>query len=66
MDRLKSVLDILEAGMPLDPKWKNHTLSGNYNGTQECHVLPDWLLIYERDGDDLYLVRTGTHSDLFD
>lgn len=66
MDRLKAVIDVLETREALDPKWKNHSLSGTYGGTQECHLLPDWLLIYEQDHDDLYLLRTGTHSDLFD
>lgn len=55
MDRLKAVLDVLETGEALDPKWKNHSLNKTYGGTQECHLLPDWLLIYERDHDDLYL-----------
>ena len=66
MDRLKAVLDALETGEPLDLKWKNHSLFGNYEGTQECHSLPDWLLIYEVDEDRIYLVRTGTHADLFE
>lgn len=66
MERLKNVIDCLEGNQPLDPALKNHRLIGNYDGAQECHIQPDWLLIYERDGDDLYLVRTGTHSDLFE
>lgn len=65
MDCLKAVIDALEAGQVLDPKWKNHRLVGEYVGAQECHLLPDWLLIYEVDNDRLYLVRTGTHADLF-
>mgnify|MGYP003608232377 FL=1 len=66
MDRLKAVIDVLETREALDPKWKNHSLSGNYEGTQECHLLPDWLLIYEVNSETIYLIRTGTHTDLFD
>ncbi|MCO7108140.1 type II toxin-antitoxin system YafQ family toxin [Gemmiger formicilis] len=46
---------------------RDHQLSGDYAGCRECHITPDWLLIYEVDGDELilYLTRTGSHSDLF-
>ena len=50
---------------PLKEKNRDHNLSGNYVGYRECHILTDWLLIYRYDGDFLELVRTGTHSDLF-
>lgn len=61
------VVDTLAAGEKLDEKYKDHALSGNYIGCRECHVTPDWLLIYEISEDEviLYLTRTGTHSDLF-
>ena len=51
----------------LDPKYKDHELHGTWSGYRECHILPDWLLIYKKDGNELilYLTRTGTHSDLF-
>ena len=64
---LSVVVDMLAAGKPLPGKYKDHNLSGNYAGCRECHITPDWLLIYEVDGDELilYLTRTGTHSDLF-
>lgn len=64
---LSVVVDMLAAGKPLPEKYKDHNLSGNYAGCRECHITPDWLLIYEVDGDELilYLTRTGTHSDLF-
>ena len=65
MDLLKSVVAILSIPKPLPPKNRDHFLTGNYSGRKECHIEPDWLLIYELDGDDLYLDRTGTHSDLF-
>ena len=61
------VVDTLAAGESLPQKYKDHPLSGDYDGCRECHITPDWLLIYEIDGSDLilYLTRTGTHSDLF-
>ena len=64
---LSVVVDMLVAGKPLPEKYKDHNLSGNYVGCRECHITPDWLLIYEVEEDELilYLTRTGTHSDLF-
>lgn len=50
---------------PLDIKNKDHDLRGEYKGFRECHISPDWLLIYRYNGDYLKLSRTGTHSDLF-
>lgn len=49
----------------LDPKYNDHKLTGNYKSCKECHIEPNWLLIYKVDNDKLYLIRTGTHSDLF-
>lgn len=65
---LKVVLDKLIAEEPLDAKYKDHSLYGNYVGFRECHILADWLLIYKIDEDRIILTasRTGTHSDLFD
>lgn len=64
---LNDVVDTLSYGLPLDEKYRDHNLSGNYKGCRECHILPDWLLIYEISDKELilYLTRTGTHSDLF-
>ena len=64
---LTEVLKILASGESLPPKNKDHNLGGNYKGCRECHITPDWLLIYEISNGDLflYLSRTGTHSDLF-
>lgn len=64
---LKTVVDILSSGQSLPAKYKDHPLSGNYGNCRECHITPDWLLIYEIELDDLYLylTRTGTHSDFF-
>lgn len=66
IDLLGVVVDTLAAGKELPAKYKDHALIGNYKGCRECHITPDWLLIYEVDGDELflYLTRTGTHSDL--
>lgn len=65
MELLKAVVSILAIPEPLEIKNKDHNLTGNYSGFRECHILPDWLLIYRYDGEYLELVRTGTHSDLF-
>ena len=61
------VVDTLAAGNELPEKYRDHSLTGNYAGCRECHITPDWLLVYEIDGSELilYLTRTGTHSDLF-
>ncbi len=67
MDLLEDVLETLLQKKPLAEKHRDHALVGNYNGFRECHILPDWLLIYRIDSEILLLVasRTGTHSDLF-
>ena len=67
MSLLGEVIDILLAENSLDEKYRDHPLSGNYMGFRECHILPDWLLIYAIDKNQLILTasRTGTHSDLF-
>jgi mRNA interferase YafQ len=64
---ITEVIKTLARGEPLHVKYKDHNLSGNYAGCKECHITPDWLLIYELTESDLilYLTRTGTHSDLF-
>ncbi len=64
---LSDVIKKLARGEVLAPKYRDHALTGNYTGCRECHIAPDWLLIYEISKDTLilYLTRTGTHSDLF-
>lgn len=64
---LKEIIEKLSNGESLPPKNRDHNLSGNYGNCRECHITPDWLLIYEVYEDELYLylTRTGTHSDLF-
>ena len=66
MSLLGKVIDLLLAENSLDEKYHDHPLSGNYVGFRECHILPDWLLIYAIDKDSLILIasRTGSHSDL--
>ena len=68
MELLAEVIRILASGEILPEKNKNHALSGEYIGYRECHILPDWLLIYEIANEELilYLTRTGTHSDFFE
>ena len=62
---LTAVVDVLRIPASLPPQNCAHTLSGNWANHQECHIQPDWLLIYRVDGNELYLARTGTHADLF-
>ena len=64
---MQDVIAALAMGVPLPEKNKDHALTGNWAGHRECHVLPDWLLIYSINDDVLVLTlsRTGSHSDLF-
>lgn len=64
---LTDIIKKLANGEDLPDKNKDHSLSGNYSGYRECHITPDWLLIYEINNGELYLysTRTGTHGDLF-
>ncbi len=68
LDLLNKVLQQLAEGIPLPEKNRDHALTGNYAGCRECHIQPDWLLIYEIAEDTLflYLTRTGSHSELFE
>lgn len=67
LDKLFEVINILANGEKLDTKFKDNDLSGSYKETRECHIEPDWLLIYEIDNNALILMlyRLGTHSELF-
>lgn len=65
MELLQSVIDVLAIPEALPEKNKDHNLTGNYVNKRECHILPDWLLVYRVEGSELVLYRTGTHSDLF-
>ena len=68
LDLLENVVDTLARGEKLTDKFRDHELVGNYSGFRECHIQPDWLLVYRIENSELilFLSRTGTHSDLFD
>jgi mRNA interferase YafQ len=63
--KLKEVIENLVSGKKLDDKYRDHQLTGRWSGHRDCHIEPDWLLIYMIKGDDLHLERTGSHSELF-
>lgn len=67
MEHLQNVITALAQEQKLDEKYRDHGLTGNFRGFRECHIEPDWFLIYRIDQDvlELFLFRTGTHSDLF-
>jgi mRNA interferase YafQ len=66
MTKLRQVIQLLIEGSPLPPQYRDHPLTGDWKHFRDCHIEPDWLLIYKIDLNDLYLVQTGTHADLFD
>ena len=63
--KIREVIELLAAGIPLPPKNRDHPLSGFWSGHRDCHVEPDWILIYKNLGDEIRLERTGSHADLF-
>ncbi|MEM1041275.1 MAG: type II toxin-antitoxin system YafQ family toxin [Bacteroidota bacterium] len=63
--KLRAVIEKLARGEALEERLRDHALAGEYQGTRECHVEPDWLLIYEATDEEVVLIRTGTHADLF-
>ncbi len=67
IDKINEVIKMLANGETLDFKYHDHLLTGEYGGLRECHIEPDWLLVYRIDEGMLLLLlsRTGTHSDLF-
>jgi mRNA interferase YafQ len=65
IDNLRDVIKLLIQEIPLPGINKEHVLKGDYAGHNECHIAPDWLLIYYKDKDRITFVRTGSHSDLF-
>ncbi|MEG1805281.1 MAG: type II toxin-antitoxin system YafQ family toxin [Clostridia bacterium] len=67
IELLTDVLKLLADGIPLPEKYRDHSLTGNFANCRECHIQPDWLLIYEYCDNELllYLIRSGSHSDLF-
>ena len=66
MERFRAVVEVLCSRRPLPAEFRDHALSGAWKGCRDCHVAPDWVLIYERIENNLILYRTGTHSDVFE
>ncbi|MFC1477620.1 type II toxin-antitoxin system YafQ family toxin [candidate division KSB1 bacterium] len=62
---LKRIIGLIMQGKPLPPHYKDHKLLGEWSGHRDCHIEPDWLLIYRRSKDTMILERTGSHTDLF-
>ena len=65
LSKLGNIIAGLMTSKKMDEAFKDHPLRGNYSRTRECHIEPDWLLIYRVIGDELHLLRTGSHSELF-
>lgn len=65
MSKLRTLILLLMEGNRLPARYKDHPLSGAWEHHRDCHIEPDWLLLYKIDGNDLYLVRTGSRADLF-
>lgn len=66
MEKIKKLLSLLIENKPLDLAYKDHKLTGNFEGRRDCHVEPDWILIYKLDKENIVFERTGTHADLFE
>ena len=64
--KIENIIELLQAGQPVPARNRDHNLSGTWTHHRECHIEPDWLLIYRTDDEYLHLERTGTHADLFD
>ena len=65
MSKLDDIVARLRAGEPLEPRQRRHQLTGRWYPAWECHVEPDWLLVWEDDGDTITLMHTGSHADIF-
>ena len=65
LTRLKSIIQVLVTEELLDDHYRDHALIGNWKGFQECHIQPDWLLVYRIENEELQLARTGSHAELF-
>ncbi|MFZ1977507.1 MAG: type II toxin-antitoxin system YafQ family toxin [Bacteroidota bacterium] len=66
IEQLHAIIEMLANGKKLDAKYIDHSLLGDYKDCRECHIDPDWLLIYKLTENELILIRTGTHTDLFE
>ncbi len=65
LEKLEAIITALAGGEQLAPSLRDHALSGDWHEFRDCHIEPDWLLIYKLEAGQLLLARTGTHSDLF-
>jgi len=65
LNKLKRIVSLLAKGEPLEASCRDHSLTGQWKPSRDCHIEPDWILIYTIDNENLCLERTGTHSDLF-
>ena len=66
LSKIQHIMRELANENPLPPANRDHGLTGDYTGLRECHIEPDWLLVYELTEEEIYFMRTGSHSDLFD
>jgi mRNA interferase YafQ len=65
LDKLSGVLRLLSTDQTLEEKHRDHSLIGEWSGSRDCHIEPDWILIYRNEPNTLFLERSGSHSDLF-
>ena len=65
-DKIKRVIQALVNEDSLEPRYKDHKLAGRYKDRRECHIEPDWLLVYKKTTKEIIFERTGTHADLFE
>ena len=65
LEKLKTVIELLISGEPLLERYRDHELTGKLKGVRDCHIESDRLLLYQADDEEVILIRTGTHSDLF-
>lgn len=65
MDKMEAVVNLLQAQADLPARYRIHRLHGDWSGHWDCHVAPDWVLLYRVTAEELILVRTGSHSELF-
>jgi mRNA interferase YafQ len=65
LTKLKEIVSVIANGEVLEERHRDHSLSGNWSGSRDCHIEPDWIRIYRVNDENLFLERTGSHSDLF-
>jgi mRNA interferase YafQ len=65
LERFKQVALVMVSGDALDASYRDHALVGSWQGSRDCHIEPDWLLIYRKETEQLFLERTGSHTELF-